>query len=119
MQLVASPSSPVPASRARPRWSQAVSQAERCPTLTILASWRPPKSDPTGFVAAGQRPLVIDEIQRGGEPLVRAIKAAAFSPTNTLPLSRWAKMLLLAQALVSVVTVVLVAARAINILPTS
>ena len=33
------------------------------------------QSDPTGFVAAGQRPLVIDEIQRGGEPLVRAIKA--------------------------------------------
>ena len=45
--------------------------------------------------------------------------AAAFSPTDTLPLSRWAKMLMLAQALISVVTVVLVAARAINVLPTS
>lgn len=33
-------------------------------------------ADPTGFVALGERPLVIDEIQRGGEPLVRAIKAA-------------------------------------------
>jgi len=32
--------------------------------------------DPAGFVAAGARPLVIDEVQRGGEPLVRAIKAA-------------------------------------------
>lgn len=31
--------------------------------------------DPAGFVALGERPLVIDEIQRGGEPLVRAIKA--------------------------------------------
>ncbi len=31
--------------------------------------------DPTGFVALGDRPLVIDEVQRGGEPLVRAIKA--------------------------------------------
>jgi hypothetical protein len=38
----------------------------------VLAAAR---SDPTGFVAAGQRPVVIDEIQRGGEPLVRAIKA--------------------------------------------
>jgi len=33
-------------------------------------------SDPVGFVAMGGRPLVIDEVQRGGEPLVRAIKAA-------------------------------------------
>jgi predicted AAA+ superfamily ATPase len=39
------------------------------------------QSDPTGFVAAGQRPLVIDEIQRGGEPLVRAIKAAVDGDT--------------------------------------
>ncbi len=31
--------------------------------------------DPSGFVAIGGRPLVIDEVQRGGEPLVRAIKA--------------------------------------------
>jgi hypothetical protein len=29
-----------------------------------------------GFVDAGARPVVIDEIQRGGEPLARAIKAA-------------------------------------------
>jgi predicted AAA+ superfamily ATPase len=31
--------------------------------------------DPVGFVELGARPLVIDEVQRGGEPLVRAIKA--------------------------------------------
>lgn len=30
--------------------------------------------DPTGFVASPSRPLVIDEVQRAGEPLVRAIK---------------------------------------------
>jgi hypothetical protein len=30
--------------------------------------------DPIGFVATGERPLVIDEIQRAGDPLVRAIK---------------------------------------------
>jgi predicted AAA+ superfamily ATPase len=33
-------------------------------------------ADPAGFVTLGQRPLVIDEIQRGGEALVRAIKSA-------------------------------------------
>jgi len=31
-------------------------------------------ADPVGFVGLGERPLVIDEVQRGGEPLVRAIK---------------------------------------------
>ncbi|MHB8340972.1 MAG: ATP-binding protein [Mycobacteriales bacterium] len=33
------------------------------------------RADPVGFVASGARPVVIDEVQRGGEPLVRAIKA--------------------------------------------
>src|SRR5271155_5420069 len=31
-------------------------------------------ADPVGFLSFGSRPLVIDEIQRAGEPLVRAIK---------------------------------------------
>ncbi|HEX5308348.1 MAG TPA: ATP-binding protein [Solirubrobacteraceae bacterium] len=31
--------------------------------------------DPVGFLATAGRPLVIDEVQRAGEPLVRAIKA--------------------------------------------
>ena len=42
--------------------------------------------------------------------------AAAFSPTDVLPLSRWAKMGMTAQASVSIVTVALVVARAVNIL---
>lgn len=41
--------------------------------------------------------------------------ASAFSPTDVLPLSRWAKMLMLAQSVVSLVTVALVIARAVNI----
>jgi uncharacterized membrane protein len=45
--------------------------------------------------------------------------ATAFSPTDTMPLSRWAKLLMLAQSAVSLITVGLVAARAINILPGS
>lgn len=32
--------------------------------------------DPTGFVAGRSRPVVIDEVQRGGDDLVRAIKLA-------------------------------------------
>lgn len=40
----------------------------------------------------------------------------AFSPTDTMPLSRRAKILMLAQATVSLASIALVAARAVNIL---
>jgi len=43
--------------------------------------------------------------------------ATAFSPTDTMPLTPWAKLLMLAQSLASLLTVALVAARAVNILP--
>jgi uncharacterized membrane protein len=42
--------------------------------------------------------------------------ATAFSPTDTLPFTRWAKMLMLLQSAVSLATVALVIARAVNIL---
>jgi hypothetical protein len=41
--------------------------------------------------------------------------ATAFSPTDVMPLSRWAKMLMLVQSAVSLITVALVIARAVNI----
>ena len=44
--------------------------------------------------------------------------STAFSPTDTLPLTPRAKMLLMTQSLISLVTVVMVAARAINVLGT-
>jgi uncharacterized membrane protein len=42
--------------------------------------------------------------------------AAAFSPTDTMPLSRWAKTLFLVQSAISLLTAALVVARAVNIL---
>ncbi len=42
--------------------------------------------------------------------------ATAFSPTDAMPLSRWAKMLMLAESAASLVLAIMVAARAINIL---
>jgi len=42
--------------------------------------------------------------------------ASAFSPTDVLPLSRWAKLLMMIQSATSLVTVGLVIARAVNIL---
>ena len=42
--------------------------------------------------------------------------SSAFSPTDVLPLSRWAKALMLLQSVTSLVVVALVVARAVNIL---
>jgi hypothetical protein len=42
--------------------------------------------------------------------------AAAFSPTDVLPLSRWAKLAMTLQSAISIVTVALIVARAVNIL---
>lgn len=42
--------------------------------------------------------------------------ATAFSPTDTLPLSQRAKLLIMAEAAISLLTIALVAARAVNIL---
>ncbi|MDE2483050.1 MAG: DUF1345 domain-containing protein [bacterium] len=42
--------------------------------------------------------------------------ALAVSPTDTLPLSRWAKMLMLLESLISFITVALILARSVNIL---
>jgi uncharacterized membrane protein len=42
--------------------------------------------------------------------------ATAFSPTDTLPLTRWAKLLMMLQSVVSLSTLALVVARAVNVL---
>lgn len=43
--------------------------------------------------------------------------ATAFSPTDVMPMSRWAKIAMTVQSLISIVTVALVVSRAVNILP--
>jgi hypothetical protein len=40
----------------------------------------------------------------------------AFSPTDTMPMSRWAKMLMLLQSAIALLTVAFVIARAVNVL---
>ena len=44
--------------------------------------------------------------------------ATAFSPTDVMPMARWAKLTMLVQSAVSLAVGVLVIARAVNILPT-
>ena len=47
---------------------------------------------------------------------VALTNAIAFSPTDAMPLTRWAKALMAAESMISVLTVLLIAARAVNIL---
>jgi uncharacterized membrane protein len=48
---------------------------------------------------------------------VALTNATAFSPTDTMPLTRFAKALMAAESTLSAITVLLIAARAVNILP--
>jgi hypothetical protein len=62
------------------------------------------------FTASAWRPTFLDYLY------VSFTNAAAFSPTDTMPLSRWAKMLMLVQSAISLALAVMVVARAVNIL---
>ena len=42
--------------------------------------------------------------------------ATALSPTDTYPLTRWAKMLMMIEAIISMLTIIVLAGRAVNIL---
>lgn len=71
----------------------------------------PQLTDPA--LAKDWEPIVLDYL------FVAYTNSTAFSPTDTLPLSRWAKVLFMLQSAISLVTVALIAARAVNILPGS
>jgi hypothetical protein len=62
------------------------------------------------YVEPAWRPGVVDYVY------VSFTNSIAFSPTDAMPLTRGAKSLMLAEALLSSVTVLLVAARAVNVL---
>jgi hypothetical protein len=61
-------------------------------------------------LAAGWRPSFVDYLYTS------YTNAAAFSPTDTLPLTAMAKLLMAVQSLIALVTLVLVVARAVNVL---
>jgi uncharacterized membrane protein len=69
----------------------------------------PPHTEPA-LAGSGWHPEFLDYLY------VSFTNAAAFSPTDTMPLSRWAKMLMLVQSAISLALAVMVVARAVNIL---
>jgi hypothetical protein len=70
-----------------------------------------PQTITPGLAGPGWRPSFLDYLY------VSFTNATAFSPTDTMPLSPWAKTLMAVEALISLLTIALVAARAVNILP--
>jgi uncharacterized membrane protein len=69
-----------------------------------------PQMSTPGCAAPNWSPMFLDYLY------IAFTNATAFSPTDTLPLTRWAKVLMLIQSTASLLTVSLVAARAVNIL---
>jgi len=69
----------------------------------------PQQTEPT-LMEGGWQPRFLDYLY------VSFTNASAFSPTDTMPLSRWAKMLMLVQSAISLSLAVMVVARAVNIL---
>jgi hypothetical protein len=68
-----------------------------------------PQMENPQLAEAGWQPELLDYVY------VSFTNAIAFSPTDAMPLSRRAKLLMLAESAISSLTVLLVAARAVNI----
>ena len=62
------------------------------------------------FAAPGWQPQFVDYLY------VSFTNATAFSPTDTMPFSRWAKLLMILESAASLLLAIMVAARAVNIL---
>jgi hypothetical protein len=68
-----------------------------------------PQMENPQLAAPGWHPRLLDYIY------VSFTNSIAFSPTDAMPLSRWAKMLMLSESAVSALSILLVTARAVNI----
>jgi uncharacterized membrane protein len=85
--------------------------AERAAGSPIRPSFAFPENATPELAPAGWRPAFPDYLY------LAYTNATAFSPTDTLPVSRWAKLTMMVQSALSLVIAILVLARAINILP--
>jgi uncharacterized membrane protein len=85
--------------------------AERAAGSPVPASFAFPENATPELAPAGWRPAYPDYLY------LAFTNATAFSPTDTLPVRRWAKLMMMTQATMSLVIAILVIARAINVLP--
>jgi hypothetical protein len=70
----------------------------------------PQESAPTGDLPPDWRPTFVDYL------FLAFSTATAFSPTDILPLTHRAKVIMMIESSISLITLVVVAARAINVL---
>ncbi|WP_376743314.1 hypothetical protein [Ensifer canadensis] len=73
--------------------------------------WLFPQSSAPEFASANWRPLYVDYL------FLAFNTATAFSPTDVLPLTPRAKLLMMLESAIALLTLVLVAARAVNVIP--
>jgi uncharacterized membrane protein len=85
--------------------------AERAAGAPIPPSFAFPENATPELAPAGWRPAYPDYLY------LAYTNATAFSPTDTLPVRRWAKLTMMVQSTLSLVIAILVIARAINVLP--
>jgi uncharacterized membrane protein len=85
--------------------------AERAAGTAVPPSYAFPENATPELAPAGWRPAYPDYLY------LAYTNATAFSPTDTLPVRRWAKLTMMVQSTLSLVIAILVLARAINILP--
>ena len=86
--------------------ARALNLKDRYPDLLYPQMTLPPE-----IVPADWEPGFVDYLY------LAFTNATAFSPTDVLPLSRWAKVAMTVQSVISLVTVALVVSRAVNIFP--
>ena len=86
--------------------ARALNIKNRLPDFQFVQMVSPPEMVPPDW-----EPLFIDYLY------LAFTNAAAFSPTDVMPLSRWAKAAMTVQSIISIVTVALLVSRAVNILP--
>jgi hypothetical protein len=78
--------------------------------LAVRPDWRFPQDDMDYMFPKGWRPAFVDYLFLGFST------ATAFSTTDVMPISHRAKLMMMAESIVSLVTIALVGARAINVL---
>ena len=82
----------------------------RANNASTKPDWLFPQAGAPGDAPPDWRPTLVDYL------FLAFSTATAFSPTDALPLTSRAKMLMMLESMISLVTIVLVASRAINIL---
>ncbi|HSE91316.1 MAG TPA: hypothetical protein VLJ79_34225 [Candidatus Binatia bacterium] len=84
----------------------------RAQNLTVKPDWLFPEPAIPEDLPHDWRPLFLDYLYLGYNT------ATAFSPTDALPLTHRAKMLMMIESTISLLTMVIILSRAINIIPT-